>query len=321
MQYRHLGASGLKVSCLGLGTHMNLGHSLDEAQSRAMLRAAYEGGINLIDTADAYSGGAAEEMLGKCLPEFPRSDMVILTKAAGAVGDRPNDRGLSAKHIREACDGSLRRLGIDYIDLYLCHQVDRTTPIGETVRAMTDLVRAGKALYWGVSNWSPAMVVRANAIARELGAPAITACQDRYNLLFRSYESELFPTFEEEGIGCVAYSPLAHGMLAGVYKPGETAPPPGSRAALDPSNPVTRMYYHEEYKVRTQELTLIAEEMGTSAPVLATAWCLTHPQVSSTLVGAWKTSELQQNLAAADLEIPNDAKARLDALYPLPEAL
>jgi aryl-alcohol dehydrogenase-like predicted oxidoreductase len=320
VQYRHLGTSGLKVSCLGLGTHMNLGHSLDETQSREMLRAAYEGGVNLIDTADAYSGGAAEEMLGVCLPDLPRSDMVILTKVAGATGDGPNDRGLSAKHIREACDSSLKRLGIDYIDVYLCHQIDKTTPIEETVRAMTGVVRAGKALYWGVSNWTPAMVVRANAIARELGAPTITACQDRYNLLYRKPESELFPTFEQESIGCVAFSPLAHGMLAGVYKPGETAPPAGSRAAVDPTNPVTRMYYNEEYKVKTQELIRIAGEMGTSAPVLATAWCLTHPQVSSTLVGAWKVSELQQNLAAGDLVIPEDARARLDALYPPPEA-
>ncbi|MCP4643337.1 MAG: aldo/keto reductase [bacterium] len=316
MKYNRLGSSGLKVSRLAFGTHMNIGHSLDEAQSREILRTAYDGGINFIDAADSYSTGAAESMLGACLPEYRRSDWVVLTKAFGPMGDGPNDRGLSAKHLREACDASLRRMNMDYIDIYCCHHVDPDTPIEETVRTMGDLIRAGKVIYWGVSNWPAARVARANAIARGLGVPPITVCEDRYNLLYRQPESLLFPAFEAEGVGAITFSPLAHGMLAGIYKPGESAPPPGSRAAVDPENPVTKQYYNEEYRRKSQQLVEIAQELDTTAAALATAWCLRNPVVSSVLLGAWTTDQLQENLKAADLTVSDEIAQRLEVIFP-----
>jgi len=321
MQYRQLGRSGLRVSCLGLGTHMNIGHSLDERASKELVRTAYEAGVNLVDTADTYTEGAAERMLGVCIADTARSDWVILTKVWGEMGPGPNDQGLSAKHIREGCDASLQRLGLEYVDIYMCHNVDPITPIEEVVRPMGDLIRAGKALYWGVSNWSADMVVQANAIARAMAMPVMTACEDRYNLLYRSPEATLFPAYLEQGIGTVTFSPLAHGMLAGVYKPGETVPPPGTRAALDPTNKVTRMYYREEHRQKAGELVAMAEHMGTTAATLATAWCCIHPAVSSVLIGAWNVDELRNNLKAADLEIPPEILQKLDELFPgLPQS-
>ncbi|MBN2312179.1 MAG: aldo/keto reductase [Candidatus Hydrogenedentes bacterium] len=321
MNYHRLGRSGLRVSCLGFGTHMNIGDTLDERESLAMLEAAHEAGINLIDTADSYTRGAAEAMLGKCLPHFRRSDWVILTKVFGEMGPGPNDRGLSAKHIREGCDASLRRLGLDYVDIYMCHQLDPEVPIEETVRAMGDVLRAGKALYWGVSNWPAPLVVRANALARSFDMPPMAATEDRYNMIYRHPESALFPALAEEGIGCVAFSPLAHGMLAGVYKPGQTAAPAGTRVAREPDNKVTRsFYYHEEFKVKAQELVRIAGQMGTTAAALATAWCVSHHVVSSVLLGAWNLEQLKENLRASDVTIPPDVAERLDKLFPLPQA-
>ncbi len=318
MRFRQLGKSGLRVSCLGFGTDLNIGHSLDEAESREMVRTAFDGGVNLFDCADGYSNGAAERMLGKCLAEFNRSEFVLLTKAGTPVGPGPNDKGLSAKHIAEACDASLVRLGLEYADLYLCHHNDPGAPLEETVRAMGSLVCAGKTRYWGVSNWPATRVVRANAIARSLGLPTITVCEDRYNLLYRWPESLLFPSLIDEGIGVVSFSPLGHGMLAGIYKPGEAAPPTGTRADVSPENPVTSYYYREENRQRAAELVRIAEELGTTAAALATAWCLTNPTVSAVLQGAWTLTELEQNLEAANFEIPSKTCQRLDALFPRP---
>lgn len=321
MHYNPLGTSGLNVSCLGFGTHMNIGDTLDERQSREILRVAYEGGINLIDTADAYTDTKAEQMLGRCLPDFPRSDLVILTKVSGAVGPGPNDRGLSAKHIREACDASLTRLGLDYVDLYLCHHVDKETPLEETVRAMGGCVRAGKALYWGVSNWPAALVLEANALARDFGLPGVAVCEDRYNLLYRYPERLQFPCLSKAGVGSVTYSPLAHGMLAGIYKPGEALPAAGTRAALEPKNPVTSTYYNEDNRRRAQRLVEIANGMSVTAAALATAWTFSHPQVSATLLGAWNVDQLRENLLAANVTVPQDVAAQLDALFPLPPDL
>lgn len=321
MQFRQLGKSGLRVSCLGFGTDLNIGHSLGEAESREMVRTAFDAGVNLFDCADGYSNGAAERMLGKCLAEFHRSDFVLLTKVGSQMGDGPNHQGLSAKHIAEACDASLRRLGLGYVDLYLCHRKDPGTPLEETVRAMGGLVGAGKARYWGVSNWPATRVVHANAIARSLGLPAITVCEDRYNLLYRWPESLLFPSLIDEGIGVVSFSPLGHGMLAGIYKPGETAASPGTRADMTPENPVTKYYYSEENRQRAAELVRIADGLGTTAAVLATAWCLTNPAVSAVLQGAWTLPELEQNIEAADLDVPPETRDQLEALFPLTESI
>jgi len=321
MQYRQLGKWGARVSYLGLGSYLTIGFTSDEKTSRAMVRKAYESGINYFDTANAYARGDGERMLGKCLAELPRSDLFVLTKVWAPMGDGPNDRGLSAKHIREQCDASLERLGMDYVDVYMCHRPDASTPLEETVRAMEDLARAGKILYWGISEWSAPMIVRANAIARELGARPMAVSQPRYNLLYRYPESLLYPTTAEEGIGNVIFSPLAHGMLTGKYKPGEDAPE-GTRAADSRQNLVIKqMYWTEDNKQKGQELAAIAAELGVSAAEVAIAWCLRNPNVTSVILGTSSVAQLEQNLKAADLQIPDDVLAKIEALYPQPEAI
>ncbi len=316
MEYRQLGKWGIRVSSLGLGSYLTIGMTCDDDTSRDTIRVAYENGINYFDTANAYNKGEGERVLGKHLAVFPRSDLVVLTKVWAPMGDGPNDRGLSAKHIREQCDASLQRLGMDYVDVYMCHRPDPATPLEETIRAMEDLARAGKILYWGVSEWPAPLIVQANAIAREIGARPIAVSQPRYNLLYRHPETQLFPTTAAEGIGNVTFSPLAHGMLTGKYKPGEDAPA-GTRAADDKQNMVIKeMYWKEDYKTRAQEFVEIAEELGVSAAQLAVAWCLANPNVSSVILGATSVKQLKENLAAADTKFTVDVASRIEALFP-----
>lgn len=319
MEYRPLGQWGVRVSALGLGSYLTVGYTCDDATSRRLIHTAYEQGVNYFDTANAYNNGEAEKTLGECLAELPRSELVVLTKVWAPMGTGPNDRGLSAKHIREQCDASLRRLRFDYVDIYMCHRPDPATPLEETIRAMEDLARAGKILYWGVSEWPASLIVRANAMARAMGARPITVSQPRYNLLYRYPESLLFPATAPEGIGHVVFSPLAHGMLTGKYKPGE-APPPGTRAADNRQNTViNQMYWSEENRNKGIQLAAMAEGLGVSAAELALAWCLRNRYVSSVILGASRVEQLEQNLRAVSLEIPDDVLGKLDALYPPPE--
>ncbi len=316
MQYRQLGKWGVRVSALGLGSYLTIGMTCDDKTSRDTIRFAYENGINYFDTANAYNLGEGERTLGKHLAEFPRSDLVVLTKVWAPMGDGPNDRGLSAKHIREQCDASLQRLGMDYVDIYMCHRPDPSTPLEETVRAMEDLARAGKIIYWGISEWPATLIVQANALARELGARPIAVSQPRYNLLYRHPESNLFPTTEAEGIGNVTFSPLAHGMLTAKYKPGEEAAA-GTRAADDRQNAVIKdMYWNEENKARAQELAAIAGDLGLTATQLSIAWCLANANVSSVILGATSVAQLKENVAASDVTLSNDVKARVESLFP-----
>jgi voltage-dependent potassium channel beta subunit len=316
MQYRQLGKSGVRVSCLGLGSWLTIGMVCDDETSRSTVRVAYDNGINYFDTANAYNRGEAEITLGKALADYPRSDLFVLTKVWAPMGDGPNDRGLSAKHIREQCDASLKRLGMDYVDAYLCHRPDPDTPLEETVRAMEDLARAGKILYWGISEWPADLVVRANGIAREIGARRMIVSQPRYNLLYRHPETKLFDTTAQEGIGNVIFSPLAHGVLTGKYKPGE-APPEGSRASDDRQNSIMKkMYLGDERLKAAQEFAIIAKELGIGAAELAIAWCLKNPNVNSVILGATRVEQLEQNLKAVGLQIPNDALARIEELFP-----
>jgi len=316
MQYRQMGQWGARVSSLGLGSYLTIGYTCDDDTSRDMIRAAYDAGVNYFDTANAYNRGEAERTLGKHLAEFPRSDLFVLTKVWAPMGDGPNDRGLSAKHIREQCDASLARLNMDYVDVYMCHRPDPTAPLEETVRAMDDLARAGKILYWGISEWPAPMIVKANAIARDIGARPMAVSQPRFNLLYRYPEELLFPTTANEGIGNVIFSPLAHGMLTGKYKPGVEAPS-GTRASDSRQNGVIKaMYWSDENKAKAQELVAIAAELGTEAAQLAIAWCLTDRNVSSVILGTSSVAQLEQNLKAVDLVIPDDAKACLEKLFP-----
>lgn len=321
MEYRQLGKWGARVSCVGFGSYLTIGFTCDEATSRALVRKAYDSGINYFDTANAYARGDSERTLGRLLAEYPRSNLFVLTKVWAPMGDGPNDSGLSAKHIREQCDASLKRLGMDYVDVYMCHRPDPATPLEETVRAMEDLARAGKILYWGVSEWPASMIVKANALARELGARPISVSQPRYNLLYRHPETTLFPTTAQEGIANVTFSPLAHGMLTGKYRPGEEAPA-GTRASDSRQNLVIRqMYWTEENKVKGRQLVEIASDLGVEAAELAIAWCLRNPNVSSVILGASNVQQLEQNLKAVDISIDDEVMARLDAFFPLPEGV
>jgi len=239
MEYRQMGKWGVRLSSLGLGSYLTIGFKVDEKTSRALVRTAYDAGVNFFDTANAYNRGEAEKVLGKCLREFPRSSYVLATKVWAPMGPGPNDRGLSAKHVFEQCHASLRRLGMDYIDIYFCHRPDPSTPLEETVRAMEDLARQGKILYWGISEWPPTLILRAQQVARELGARPISVSQPRYNLLYRYPERDLFPLTREEGIGNVTFSPLAHGMLTGKYlppRPASTSGHQGRRSRAEPGH-------------------------------------------------------------------------------------
>jgi len=310
MEYRKLGKWGTKVSSLSLGTYLTVGFTTDAKTSKALVRTALDAGINYFDSADAYNKGEAESALGKLVADVKRSDLFILTKVWAPMSDDPNDRGLSAKHIKESCDKSLQRLGMDYVDCYMCHRPDPETPLEETILAMEDLIRAGKVIYWGVSEWSATQMVRANEVAKQLGARPIVVSQPRYNLLYRYPESLLFPTTAEEGIGNVIFSPLAHGMLTGKYLGGI---PEGSRATKDKS--LKPGLVSEPARERLRGLNEIAEARGQSLAQMAIAWVLRGGRVTSALIGASRPEQVVDcagALAAADFTA--EELARIDAL-------
>jgi aryl-alcohol dehydrogenase-like predicted oxidoreductase len=321
MQYRKMGKWGVKLSAIGLGSYLTIGFKLDDKTSRATINKAYDGGVNFFDTADAYNNGEAEKVLGKHLSEFERSSIFLLSKCFAPISGEINDRGLSAKHIFESCHKSLKRLKTDYLDVLMCHRYDPDTPLEETVRALEDLARQGKILYWGVSEWPAHQVVRANAIAREIGARSIGVSEPRYSLYYRYPERNLFPTTEIEGIGNVVFSSLAHGMLTGKYKPGKSAPE-GTRAADDETNMVIKnLYWTEDNIAKSQEFVKIAQESGITPAQLAIAWCLRNPAVTSVITAATKVSQVEDNLNAADIVIPDDVAEQIDKLFPTPDAV
>jgi len=316
MRYRKMGKWGVKLSTVGLGSYLTIGFKLDEKTSRDTIQKAYDGGINFFDTADQYALGEAEKVLGKYLSEYDRTTLFILSKCFAPISDEPNDRGLSAKHIFESCHKSLKRLRTDYLDVFMCHRPDPDTPLEETVQAMEDLARQGKILYWGVSEWPAHHIVRANRVAREIGTRSIGVSEPRYNLLYRYPERNLFPATQAEGIGNVVFSPLAHGMLTGKYKPGEDAPH-GTRAADEDTNQVIKgLYWTDENKEKGQELVKIASDLGITAAQLAIAWNLRNPAVTSVITGATKVSQVEDNIKAAEIDIPNDVAQKIEELYP-----
>ncbi|MBN1291287.1 MAG: aldo/keto reductase family protein [Candidatus Latescibacteria bacterium] len=316
MQYRKMGKWGVKLSTIGLGSYLTIGYKLDDKTSRDTIKKAYDGGVNFFDTADAYNNGEAEKVLGKYLSDYNRNTLFIITKCFAPISDDINDRGLSAKHVFEACHASLKRLKTDYVDLYMCHRPDPDTPLEETIRALEDLARQGKILYWGVSEWPAHLISRANRVARDIGARPIGISEPRYNLLYRYPERNLFPATQAEGIGNVVFSALAHGMLTGKYKPGEGAPN-GTRAADDDINSViNRLYWTEENKRKGQELVKLASDMGINAAQLALAWCLRNPAVTSVISAATKVSQVEDNIKASDIVIPDDVVVKIEELYP-----
>jgi len=242
----------------------------------------------------------------------------LTTKVFAPMGEGPNDRGLSAKHVREQCEASLRRLKMEYLDLYLCHRPDPDTPLEETIRVMDTLANQGKIIYWGVSEWPAALIAEAVGLARELGCRPPVANEPRYSLLYRFPEQDVFPTCRRLGLGNVTFSSLAHGVLTGKYEPGQAAPA-GTRAADDAQNMVLkRMYWSEETLLKCKEMAGLAREMGVAPAQLALAWCLREPAVTSCIIGASRASQIEENVKAAELSIPEEVVEKLEELFPRP---
>lgn len=310
MQYRRLGNSGLKVSEIALGSWLTVGAASDPRLPERIIDRAYGHGINLFDTANVYHHGEAERIVGHALAKYERSSYVLATKVCVPVGDGPNDRGLSRKHIREQCDLSLKRLGVDYIDLYQCHRYDPDTPLDETLRALDDLVKAGKVLYTGVSMWKPAQIVDAVRTGAELNLNRIISSQPQYHMLLREPELELIPVCEKEGLGQIVFSPLAQGALTGKYEPGGMIPP-SSRAADPKQNGAISRWIDEDHLKRVQRLKPIADHAGISLAQMALAWILRQPSVASCIVGASKPEQVDHNVHASGIRLDS---ATLDAI-------
>ncbi len=314
MEYRNLGRSGLVVSEVSVGSWLTLGSSVDRAATREIVQRAFDLGVNLFDTADVYANGAGEEALGHSLQEIPRRCVVIATKCFFPMSERPNDRGLSRKHITESIEGSLRRLGTDYVDLYQCHRYDPTTPIEETVRAFDDLVRQGKILYWGVSEWRADQIADACRCADALRAVRPISNQPQYNLLRREIEHEVIPASRREGLSQIVWSPLAQGALTGKYSGGRR--PAGTRATDSARNVFMKSFLDPETLADTDRLAPIAGELGISLAQLALAWCLAEPNVASVITGVTQVSQLDANVKASGLRLPPEILAKIDAIFP-----
>jgi voltage-dependent potassium channel beta subunit len=314
MEYRALGRSGLQVSEISLGSWLTLGSSVDRETTREIVHRAFDLGINFFDTADVYAAGQAEEVLGQALKAIPRRYAVIATKAYFPMSQHPNDRGLSRKHLFESVEASLRRLGTDYIDLHQCHRPDPSTPLEETVCAYEDLIRQGKLLYWGVSEWSAEQIAEACRIADERIAYRPISNQPQYSLLRRQIEAAVLPVSVREGVSQVVWSPLAQGVLSGKYSGG--AKPSGSRASDAQRNQFMRSYLEPEILSRVDRLQPIARELGLSLAQLALAWCLRERGVASVIVGATRLSQLEENVKASGVRLPAELDARIDAIAP-----
>ena len=312
MKYRSLGRSGLKVSEVSLGSWLTLGSSVDREATREIVERAYDLGVNFFDTADVYAKGDAEEALGAALEGIPRRYVVIATKCFFPMSEAPNDRGLSRKHIVESVEGSLRRLGTDYLDLHQCHRPDPETAIEETVRAYEDLIRQGKVLYWGVSEWTSSDIVKACRTADERNAYRPVSNQPQYNLFRRSIEREHLEVCEREGVGQVVFSPLAQGVLTGKYSGGTI--PSGTRAGDELRNQFMTDFLEPKRVKQVDQIKPLADELGISLAQLALAWCLRKSNVSSVIVGATRVSQIEDNAKAAGVKLPQEIVARLDAL-------
>ncbi|MEV5752937.1 aldo/keto reductase family protein [Actinoallomurus sp. NPDC052308] len=314
MEFRHLGRSGLMVSEISYGNWITHGSQVEEDAAKACVQAALEEGITTFDTADVYAGTRAEEVLGRALKGQRRESLEIFTKVYWPTGDGPNDRGLSRKHIFESIHGSLRRLQTDYIDLYQAHRFDHETPLEETLKAFDDLVRQGKVLYIGVSEWRAEEIARALKIADDMGLDRIVSNQPQYNMIWRVIESEVVPLCEKEGVGQIVWSPIAQGVLTGKYAPG-AAPPAGSRATDEKSGAAfIQRLLDDEVLTRVQRLKPLADEAGLSMAQLAIAWVLQNPNVSSAIIGASRPEQVRDNVKAAGVKLEAELLQRVDEI-------
>jgi aryl-alcohol dehydrogenase-like predicted oxidoreductase len=314
MEFRHLGRSGMKVSEIAYGNWITHGSQVEEDAAKACVAAALDEGVTTFDTADVYAGTKAEEVLGRALHGVRRESVEIFTKVFWPTGPGVNDRGLSRKHIIESANASLRRLGIDYVDLYQAHRYDHETPLEETMRAFDDLVRQGKALYIGVSEWRAEEIAAALRVAGQMGLDRIISNQPQYNIIWRVIESEVVPLCEKEGIGQIVWSPIAQGTLTGKYLPG-AAPPAGSRATDDSGSNFIREYLTDDILGRVEKLKPVADEAGLSLSQLAVAWTLQNPNVSAAIVGASRPEQVRENAKASGVRLDPQLMARIDEIF------
>jgi len=313
MDYRHLGSAGVRVSAISLGSWLTYGGSVEDNAAIQCIHKAYDLGINFFDTANAYRRGEAETVVGRALKDFPRDSYVLATKVFFPMGEGPNDHGLSRKHIMEQCEAGLKRLGVDYVDLYQCHRYDPETPLEETLRALDDLVSQGKILYAGVSEWSATQIDDAVAIADRRNLHRLASNQPVYNMFQRYIERDVIPLCEREGIGQIVFSPLAQGVLTGKYKPGQQ-PEAGTRAADPESNMFMQQVMKDDVLEKVQQLQGVAQEAGYSLAAMAIAWTLRQPNVSSAIIGASRPQQVEENAKAADVRLTDDVLKRVDEI-------
>jgi aryl-alcohol dehydrogenase-like predicted oxidoreductase len=312
VEFRYLGDSGLKISEITYGNWLTHGSQVENDAATACVRAALDAGITTFDTADAYANGAAETVLGEALKGERRASLEILTKVYWPTGPKgPNDSGLSRKHIMESIDGSLSRLQTDYVDLYQAHRYDSETPLEETMQAFADVVRAGKALYIGVSEWTAPQLRAGHAIAKDLGF-RIVSNQPQYSMLWRVIEDQVIPTSAELGISQIVFSPIAQGVLTGKYKPG-AEPPAGSRATDEKGGAnMIKRFLNDETLTRVQELQPIASDLGLSMAQLAVAWVLQNDNVAAAIIGASRPEQVADNVGASGVTLDADVMKRID---------
>ncbi len=312
MEIRNLGSSGLKISAIAYGNWLTHGSQVEEDAALACVRQALDEGITTFDTADVYANTKAESVLGKALEGERREGLEIFTKVYWPTGPgRHNDHGLSRKHIMESINGSLKRLGTDYVDLYQAHRYDYETPLEETMEAFADVVHSGKALYIGVSEWRAEEIREAHRLARELHIPLVSN-QPQYNMLWRVIEAEVVPTCEELGLGQVVWSPIAQGALTGKYKPGEQ-PPAGSRATDEKGGAdMISRWLDDDVLTRVQQLEPLADEAGLSLAQLAIAWVLQNSNVSAAIIGASRPEQVTENVKAAGVTLEDGLMKRID---------
>ncbi len=311
MEYRRLGNTGLKVSEISLGSWLTYAGYVAEENAVNTIHKAYDLGINFFDTANVYMTGEAEKVVGKAIKKFQRDSYVLATKVFWPMGEGPNDRGLSRKHIIEQANASLKRLDVDYVDIYYCHRYDKETPLEETLRALDDLVRQGKVLYVGVSEWTAEQITDAVHLADKKLLDRIVVNQPQYSMLNRYIEESVLPVSDKHGIGQVVFSPLAQGVLTGKYKIGE-APPEGSRAASGVK--AIEGHLTDANLKKVEQLKPIAADLGLSMPQLALAWILRQPGVASALVGASRPEQIEDNVKASGVKLSADVLEKIEGI-------
>ena len=311
MEFRYLGNSGFKVSAISYGNWITHGSQVEEDAANACVKRALDLGITTFDTADVYAGTRAEEVLGRALAGVPRQSIEVFTKVYWPTGAGVNDRGLSRKHIMHSIDASLKRMNLDHVDLYQAHRFDVETPLEETMLAFADIVRQGKALYIGVSEWDADQITRGAALARELKVPFISN-QPQYSMLWRVIEQEVIPASQDAGMSQIVWSPMAQGVLSGKYLPGQP-PPAGSRATdeLSGKNFIAR-WLNDDVLTRVQQLKPIAEKAGITMAQMSIAWTLQNKNVASAIVGATRPEQLDDNVKAAGVVLDADTLKAID---------